>query len=132
MGAIESALMWSEKYDQLSIETNTLREKNLTIMTENGDLKENLAKLNNQLTQTRTELDEASTFLQEMHVELTKWKGDVLGFRDEIRSSQATQLQALSRVLKLLGAEPADITMSQGQTTTYNQPVTNSAIARSY
>ncbi|MCK4959674.1 MAG: hypothetical protein KAT00_09735, partial [Planctomycetes bacterium] len=120
------------KYDQLSIETDTLREKNRTVLIENSTLKENLAKLNNQLTQTRTELDEASTFLQEMHIELTKWKGDVLGFRDEIRRSQATQLQALSRVLKLLGAEPAELAVSQGQTTTDNQPVTNNAIARSY
>lgn len=132
MGAVESALMWSEKYDQLSIETDTLREKNRTVLIENSTLKEDLAKLNNQLTQTRTELDEASTFLQEMHIELTKWKGDVLGFRDEIRRSQATQLQALSRVLKLLGAEPAELAASRSQTATDDQPVTNNTIARSY
>ena len=81
MGAVESALMWSEKYDQLSIETNTLREKNLTIMTENGDLKENLAKLNNQLTQTRTELDEARSITSEAdETETTPGGGSVTTF----------------------------------------------------
>ena len=108
MGAVQSALMWSEKHDQLSVETEKLREKNRAMFLENSDLKQQSADLQSQLKQTRDELSEANAFLQEMHLELTKWKGDVLGFRDEMRTSQMTQLKALSRILKLLGAEPVE------------------------
>ena len=44
----------------------------------------------------------------EMHVELNQWKADVLGFRDEMRKAEAAQLQALGKILRILGAEPAD------------------------
>ena len=37
--------------------------------------------------------------------ELTNWKTNVLGFREEIRSAEQAQLDALHRVLKLLGGE---------------------------
>ena len=55
------------------------------------------------------ELDEANAFLQQMHLELSEWKTDVLGFRDEIRKSQKAQLEALGKILSVLGAEPVTI-----------------------
>jgi len=61
-----------------------------------------------QLSQTQKELEEANEFLQKMHVELNQWKADVLGFRDEMRKAEAAQLQALGKILRILGAEPAD------------------------
>ena len=40
-----------------------------------------------------------------MNLQLNKWKGDVLGFRDEMRKAQATQLGALKQIMQILGAE---------------------------
>jgi hypothetical protein len=59
------------------------------------------------MKQTKKELNEANNFLQEMQLELNQWKGDVLGFRDEMRRAQKSQLDALSRILRILGAETA-------------------------
>ena len=59
--------------------------------------------------QAKKELREASEFMARMHAELAKWKKDVLGFRSEMRQAQATQLKAISRIMKTLGAEPMEV-----------------------
>lgn len=106
--AVQTALMWSEKYQQLSETANQLRERNIQLFEENARLKKEVETLNSQLRQTQKELDEANEFLQKMHAELNQWKADVLGFREEMRKAQAAQLQALAKILRILGAEPAD------------------------
>ncbi|HPD48110.1 MAG TPA: hypothetical protein P5279_02965 [Anaerohalosphaeraceae bacterium] len=106
--AVESAVMWSEKYKELAEKYKTLTEENMALVKENSDLKKNLLVLEADLKRTRQELDDANAFLHEMHAELTQWKGDVLGFRDEIRTAQSAQLQALAKILKLLGAETTE------------------------
>jgi len=58
-----------------------------------------------ELKQARKELDEANAMLREMQTELAKWKADVLGYRDEMRTAQTAQIDALRRILRLLGAE---------------------------
>ena len=108
--AVDSALMWSQKYDELLKKNEQLMEKNHTLFIENTDLQQKLTKLQGDLEATQAELADANTFLQEMHGELTKWKADVLGFRDEMRNGQTSQLQALSKILQILGAEPVSPT----------------------
>ena len=103
--AVESALMWSGRYEELSVKTETLRDENSKLTIANTNLKHDIAKLQTQLDQTKAELKDANEFLQEMNLQLTKWKGDVLGFRDEMRNAQATQLEALKQIMKILGAE---------------------------
>jgi chromosome segregation ATPase len=107
-GAIENALMWSKKYDEVSVRAEKLTEKNTRFIEENTNLKHQLSLIEVELAQTKKELDEANTFLQEMHLELTRWKSDVIGFRDEIRKSQSAQIKALTHILKILGAEMAE------------------------
>ncbi len=51
------------------------------------------------------ERDVSARVAEHMQVELVKWKSDVLGFRDEMRKAQSVQLQALTRIMKILGAE---------------------------
>ncbi|MBN1818892.1 MAG: hypothetical protein JW828_16130 [Sedimentisphaerales bacterium] len=104
--AVDSALMWSQKYDELLRKNEGLMEKNRQLFLENSDLQQQLGRLQTDLDKTRGELEDANSFLQEMHAELTRWKTDVLGFRNEMRDAQAAQLQALSKVLQILGAEP--------------------------
>ena len=107
--AVQNAVMWANKYEALSLTNNELREKNNKLFTENTRLKQDVDRLTMQLEQTRKDLKEANEFLQQMHVELSKWKTDVLGFREEMRQAQRAQLEALSKVLRVLGAEPAKI-----------------------
>lgn len=108
--AVQTALIWSEKYQQLSETANQLREKNVQLFEENARLKKEVESLKSELAQTQKELEEANEFLQKMHVELNQWKSDVLGFREEMRKAQAAQLQALAKILRILGAEPAENT----------------------
>ena len=76
---------------------------------ENTHLKKEVGELRSQLAQARKELEEANEFLQKMHVELNQWKADVLGFREELRKAQVAQLQALGKILRILGAEPLEV-----------------------
>jgi len=107
--AVQDAVMWSEKYQKLSDVADQLREKNTLLTKENALLRQRLEAVQAQLDQTRQELEDANQFLQKMHLELAQWKSDVLGFRDEIRRSEAAQLAALVRILKVLGAEPVEM-----------------------
>lgn len=103
--AVESALMWSNRYEELSVKTEKLRDDNYKLTTGNTNLKHDIQKLQDELDRTQAELKDANEFLQEMNLQLSKWKGDVLGFRDEMRNAQATQLEALKQIMKILGAE---------------------------
>jgi chromosome segregation ATPase len=103
--AVESTLIMSEKYKELSLETEKLRQDNSTLKVENDDLARQIAALEAELETTRNELSEANEFLQQMHAELGKWKSDVLGYRDEMRRAQVAELEALKKILKILGAE---------------------------
>ncbi len=104
--AVQSAIAWAQKYEQVVEQNNELREKHNQLFVENTQLSRQLGTANADLERTRKELNEANTFLQEMHVELNKWKSDVLGFREEMRLAQKAQIEALSRILQILGAEP--------------------------
>ncbi len=106
-GAVESAMMWSQKYERLMEKNQQLSEKNREMFLENNDIQFQFKKLQDELAMTKKELEGANAFMQEMHAELNKWKADVLGFRGEMRSAQAAQSQALGKILNIRGAEPA-------------------------
>ena len=108
-GAVESAMMWAQKYEKLMEKNQHLSEKNRELFLENSDVQLRFKKLQDELDATKKELDGANAFMQEMHAELNKWKADVLGFRDEMRLAQSTQLRALGKILNILGAEPSGI-----------------------
>jgi chromosome segregation ATPase len=102
---IESAMQLSEKYAKIYEEAVSLREKNQNLTDENHQLKEQINVLEADLKQTQRELTEANDLLIEMHIELNNWKTDILGFRDEIRGAETAQLEALLKILKILGGE---------------------------
>ncbi len=82
-----------------------LRQENQTVIADNRRLKDRLAVLETQLQQTQKELNEANDLLIEMRIELNNWKTDVLSFRDEMRDADSAQLQALLKILQILGGE---------------------------
>jgi len=102
---VESAIELSGKYAKLSEEAAVLQQKNQGFITENRHLKEQISALEAQLQQTQKELIEANDLLIEMRIELNNWKIDILGFRDEMRDAEKTQLEALLKILNVLGGE---------------------------
>ncbi len=103
--AIDSAIELSEKYAKLSKEAAELQKSNQQLIEENKYLKEKLSSAESQLQQARKDLSDANNLLFKTNMELNKWKSDVLGFRQEIRDAQKAQLEALYKILMILGAE---------------------------
>ena len=104
---VESAMQLSDKYAQLVEESSYLKQQNQNLTSKNQQLKEQVTDIENRLRQAQTELKQANEVLVEMRLELNNWKTDVLGFREEMRGAQTAQLQALMKILKALGGEPA-------------------------
>ncbi len=103
---IESAIGLSEKYAKLSDQMVVNQQENQNLAAENQELKTKLAACESQFRQTQKELTQANDLLLEMRVELNNWKANILGFRDEMRDAEKTQLEALLKILKTLGGEP--------------------------
>ena len=101
----EAAMELSKKYAKLSEEATTLRQRNQNFTDENRLLKDKVVALEGQLQQTQKELTEANDLLREMLIELNNWKTDVIGFRGEMRNAEKAQLEALLKILKVLGGE---------------------------
>jgi peptidoglycan hydrolase CwlO-like protein len=111
--AVESALEISEKYARLSDQTVALRAENQQLHAENERLNAHVASLEDKLAQTQKELNEANDLLIDMIDELNNWKNNVLGFRGEMRNAAKAQLEALLKVLELLGGEAEAGTLGQ-------------------
>ena len=112
---IESAMELSAKYAKLSDEMAVLKQKNQQLLAENQDLKDRLAPCQAQLVQAQKELAEANDLLIEMRVELNNWQANVLGFRDEMRDADKAQLEALLKILQVLGGETKTQAVSDPQ-----------------
>jgi len=103
--AVESAIELSEKFAELAKENATLDQQKTELENINRQLAEDLEKTQTDLQQAQKELTQANQFLVEMRVELNNWKNNILGFRGEMRDAETAQLEALLRILTLLGAE---------------------------
>lgn len=112
--AVASAIELSERYAQLSEDAAALRQQNQSIMTKNQQLNDQIGELEAQLKQAQKELNEANDLLIEMRIELNSWKSNILGFREEMREAQTTQLEALFKILQLLGGEVTVETANSG------------------
>ncbi len=103
--AIESAIELSKEHAKLSQEMIQLQQENRDMTGENQQLKEQVTSLDSSLKQAQKELNESNDLLIEMRIELNNWKTDVLGFREEMQDAEKAQLEALVKILRLLGAE---------------------------
>ena len=103
--AVQSALAWSDKYAQAAEKLVRLQQANQALEGKNRQLLAQIAKSQIDTETSRKELNEANAMLIELRGELTKWKSNVLGFRQEIQTAQQAQLEALQKVLRLLGGE---------------------------
>ncbi|HUV65094.1 MAG TPA: hypothetical protein VMW24_14450 [Sedimentisphaerales bacterium] len=112
--AVESAIELSEKYASLSEEAATLRQQNQELTNKNQQLNDQTAALDAQIQQAQKELAEANDLLIEMRIELNSWKSNILGFRDEMREAETAQLEALLKILKVLGGQvPVEVAKAE-------------------
>ncbi len=119
--AVESAMELSGKYAKLVEETTALKADNQRLSGENLLLKNQLAPCRNNLTQTQKELAEANDLLIEMRIEMNNWKSNILGFRDEMRNADNAQLDALVKILEVLGGQAkVDSTIDLNELSTTN------------
>jgi uncharacterized phage infection (PIP) family protein YhgE len=103
--AVQSAIELSQKCAQLSEQLVALKQEKFALTTENGQLKTQVTTLEPDLLQAQKELGEANDLLLEMRLELNNWKDGILGFQSEMRDADQAQLEALLKILQLLGGE---------------------------
>lgn len=94
-----------EKLIQQLNESLKLQKNNQGLSEANRRLTAEKQKLTVDLAQATGELNDANAMLAELKKELDKWKQDVLGFREEMRLSQRTQLDLMKKLVVLLGGE---------------------------
>ena len=97
----------AQKNDQLKASVIELTNEKDELVDENERLIKRYEIMKDTLVQTENELQAANEMLMEMTTELNTWKGNVLGFREEINVAHKEQIKALVKILKLMGAEYA-------------------------
>ena len=115
--AVDTALEWARKYAEASERHNKLLQENRSLNQQNQEYQKQVTELQGKIERAERELAEANSMLLEMRQELDKWKTDVLGFRDEMRRAQKVQLDALAKILKLVGGEltvPQEVRTNDG------------------
>jgi len=103
--AVESALVWSEKCARALEDFNQEQQRNRKLADENRAFQQQVDTIKTDLAKTQRELQEANSLLIEVRRENDRWRTDVLGYRDEMRRAHLSELEALGKVLKLLGGE---------------------------
>lgn len=103
--AVDSAVRLARENSGLLNENTQLKEKIAKLTEENNNLNTQIKALKPQLEQAKKELAQANDFLIDMTTELNNWKMQVLGFQDEMRIADKTQMEILIKIAKAMGAE---------------------------
>lgn len=116
--AVETALEWARRYAEATGRIDRLQKENRDLMQRNQALQAELDASQADLARAKKELGEANAMLMDMGEELEKWKTDVLGFRDEMRDAERVQLDALAKILRLIGGQaPPEAQRTAARTT---------------
>ncbi|MCY2932037.1 MAG: hypothetical protein NTV86_21595 [Planctomycetota bacterium] len=103
--AVDKALDWAQKYMEVSAKLTASEKENRALTEKSQALQQQLDTNKAQLAAAQKELNEANAMLKELETRLTKWQENVLGYRQEMREAQKAQMEAMARVIKLLGGE---------------------------
>jgi hypothetical protein len=112
-GAVDVALEWSRKYADASEQLVAEQRAGRELREQNRQLTEQAAKCQAQLAQTHKELAEANETLMQLGRETQDWKKQA-GLVETILQAQKTQIDAMKKVLLLLGAEAGPTGGSSG------------------
>jgi septal ring factor EnvC (AmiA/AmiB activator) len=110
--AVESALVWSEKYSKVAEQLVRVQQANRDLESEKRGLELQVGNLKNELDQTKDELADANEMLVAMRKELNNWKSRVLGLQAENRRALQAIIVSQKKILELLGGEVAPATAS--------------------
>lgn len=103
--AIEQAIQWSQLYAD-ALQKLAGRESVIAdLRKEKAQVEGERDALSRRVKQAEAELADANDLLVKMDANLEEWRKSVLGFREEMRISEAAQMEALQKILSLLGAE---------------------------
>ncbi len=103
--AVDMALQWAKRCSDLSQQLQQENGRGRVLQQENAKFKQQVAKLQTNLSTAEKELRDANLMLMDLQKQLEGWKTNVLGFRKEMRQAQEVELKALYKILKLLGGE---------------------------
>lgn len=103
--AVDTALAWAQKHAEVSAKLAASERENRQLSEKNQVLQLQLDQTKGQLAAAQKELGEANGMMKELEARLAKWQENVLGYRQEMREAQKAQMEALTRVIKLLGGE---------------------------
>ena len=101
-GAVENVILLNQKLTYTQEKLAALQADNARLSQQTTRQADEVQRLRTELALAQKELADANDLLKEMRQGLDKWKADVLGFRDEMRSAQKAQLDAMAKVLTLL------------------------------
>ncbi|MCX5682444.1 MAG: hypothetical protein NT049_02010 [Planctomycetota bacterium] len=103
--AIESTLVLQDKYAHALEDLRREQDRSRELTDQKQQLADEHTRLQADLAKAQAELSDANNLLVQMRQEIDKWKGDVMGFREELRESNRAQIDALTKVMTLLGGE---------------------------
>jgi hypothetical protein len=103
--AVETALVWAQKHADVSAKLAAAERENRGLAERNQSLQQQLDSAKQQLAAAQRELNEANAMMKDLDARLSKWQESVLGYRQEMREAQKAQMEALGKVIKLLGGE---------------------------
>ena len=106
-GAVDVALEWSKKYAQATEQLLESQKAEKELREENKRLLAQVTKLQIQADQSQKEVQEANEMLVELGKELREWKNNVMGYRNDMLQAQQVQMDALRKIMVLLGGEAA-------------------------
>ena len=113
--AVESALAWSEKYSRAAEKLVKVQQEKHGLEEKNRQLLVQVAGLQSKLDRAKTELGEANAMLIELHGEMHKWKANVHGIQELNDNAHKAQLDALYKILRLLGGEVPEPTTAPAE-----------------
>jgi len=107
--AVEQAIQWSQLYADALQRLAGKDSRIADLRKETAQLEAEKDVLTRRLKQAEAELADANDLLVKMDANLEEWRKSVLGFREEMRISEAAQMEALQKILSLLGAEVTEV-----------------------
>ena len=113
--AVDTAMMWADKYAKAMEDLADAQERARTAERGQEDAEKQVRQLQRELEQVQKELDDANKMMLVLKGDLEQWKRDVLGFRKDIMEAQTAQLDALRQIMKVLGGELAEPVAPESQ-----------------
>lgn len=103
--AIDKLIKLAQEKADLSEKYIEQLKSNNKVSNENAQLRQVNKQLTAELEQTKTELNQTNKLLIEMRAELDQWKSKILEFHNESRNTDKAQLEALFKILQLIGGQ---------------------------